>query len=258
MTAGADDPRLQRASAYLAGVLSRASRLAVVTGAGVSAASGVPTFRGAGGLWRTYRAEELATPQAFDRDPRLVWEWYDWRRQHLAACRPNAAHEVLARWQGRWPELALVTQNVDDLHERAGARDVLHLHGSIWDVRCARGCARGRAAVRDDRVPMVPLPPPCPGCGGLLRPGVVWFGEALDATTIDRAAAAVAASDVVLVVGTSAVVHPAAALIPDAGAGRQFVVEVNPDETPLSARVNVQVRLPAEVALPAIEAALAR
>lgn len=258
MTAGADGVRLRTVAAQVAGLLDRASRLAVITGAGVSAASGVPTFRGPGGLWRTHRAEDLATPGAFARDPRLVWEWYDWRRQRLAACRPNAAHEVLARWQARRTGLSLVTQNVDDLHERAGSRGVLHLHGSIWEVRCARGCDAGRTPVRDDRAPMIPLPPPCPHCGGLLRPAVVWFGEPLDAWTLDAAADAVGASDVVLVVGTSAVVYPAAGLIPHARERGALVVEVNPDETPLSGRADVPVRLPAEVALPAIDAALAR
>ena len=159
--------------------LSRASRITVMTGAGVSAASGVPTFRGSGGLWRLFRPEDLATPQAFARDPKLVWEWYDWRRQMIAGCHPNAAHDVLARWSQR-PGFTLITQNVDGLHERAGSRDVVRFHGSIWEVRCQNDCARSPVAWRDDTVPFPVLPPPCLHCGGILRPNVVWFGEGID------------------------------------------------------------------------------
>jgi NAD-dependent deacetylase len=247
---GVDD----RTAAELDARLGGARRVTVLTGAGVSAASGVPTFRGPGGLWRTHRPEDLATPDAFARDPRLVWEWYDWRRQRLAACRPNAAHEVLARWGARWPALTLVTQNVDDLHERAGSAAVLHLHGSIWEVRCNAGCGRGRAPRRLDDVPLATLPPRCPHCGALDRPGVVWFGEALDAGGLQRATHAAAACDVFLAVGTSAQVHPAAGLIPHARRRGAFVVEINPDATPYSADVDVALAAPAEVALPWLDA----
>ena len=124
-----------------------------MTGAGVSAASGVPTFRGPDGLWRRYRPEELATPEAFARDPALVWEWYAWRRETVAACRPNAAHDVLARWSQR-DGFRLITQNVDDLHVRAGTRDLVRLHGSLWELKCFNGCARGARPWRDERVPL--------------------------------------------------------------------------------------------------------
>ena len=120
----------------IAGRLGRDARITVLTGAGISAASGVPTFRGAEGLWKHFRAEELATPEAFARDPRLIWEWYDWRRQRIAACRPNGGHDVLAAWSVRFPNFTLITQNVDGLHERAGTRGVLRMHGSIWEVAC--------------------------------------------------------------------------------------------------------------------------
>ena len=197
--------------------------VAILTGAGVSAASGVPTFRGDGGLWRTHRASELATPEAFERDPALVWEWYDWRRQTIAACEPNAAHHVLARWSRR-PGFTLITQNVDGLHERAGTRGVLRFHGSIWHVRCRDGCAGSPASWRDDTVPYPALPPPCPYCGGLIRPDVVWFGETIDPGVFARCAAA-AACDVFLMIGTSAVVFPAAGLVYEARRRGAFTVE---------------------------------
>lgn len=231
----------------LAGRLRAARRITVVTGAGVSAASGVPTFRGAGGLWRNFRAENLATPHAFARDPRLVWEWYDWRRQVIARCAPNPAHEVLAQWTRR-PGVTLVTQNVDGLHERAGAERVVRLHGSIWELRCWDDCAASPRAWRDQAVPLQPLPPRCPHCGGLARPGVVWFGESLDSADV-AAALAATRCDVFLAVGTSAVVYPAAGLLSDAAAQGAYTGEINPEATPSSAQVDVCVQAPAEVAL---------
>ena len=178
-----------------------------MTGAGVSAESGVPTFRGDGGLWRQCRAEDLATPQAFARNPRLVWEWYDWRRQKIAGCRPNPAHEALAQLEARCAEFLLVTQNIDDLHRRAGSRRLVELHGNIWRVRCAREATV--SALPD--VPLREIPPRC-ACGALLRPDVVWFGEALPVEALERARVAAEACDLFLVVGTSALVQPAASL----------------------------------------------
>lgn len=220
------------------------------TGAGVSAASGVPTFRGADGLWKSVKAELLATPQAFARDPRLVWEWYDWRRQKIAACEPNAAHQVLASWGQRFPNFKLITQNVDGLHERAGTRDVIRLHGSIWEVLCWRGCATSPPRWRDDTVPYPELPPRCPHCGDLIRPGVVWFGESLDPDSIDRAADA-ADCDIFMTVGTSAVVYPAAGFIDIARRRGAFIVEINPEATP--AMIDLPLRGGAEVVLPEID-----
>ena len=242
--------------AEVAAHLRCASRVTVLTGAGVSVASGVPMFRGPDGLWRRYRPEDLATPEAFARDPRLVWEWYDWRRHRIAGCRPNAAHHVLAAWATAFPSLTLVTQNVDGLHERAGSAGVLRLHGSIWDVRCARGCPRGRAGRRDDSVPMPSLPPRCAHCGAPERPGVVWFGEPLDREILGRAAEAAAESDVFLTVGTSAVVFPAAGLVLAAKRAGATTIEVNPDETPMAPFLDVKVRQPAESFLPLVEVAL--
>jgi NAD-dependent deacetylase len=244
--------------------LTRETRITVLTGAGVSAASGVPTFRGPGGLWRNFRPEELATPQAFARDPRLVWEWYDWRRSLIAACRPNRAHEVLAGWSRRFAHFALITQNVDGLHEAAGTHGthgVVRMHGSIWDVRCARPCTAGATPWRDDsgrsrpaKIPGSPVAvPECPHCGGLVRPAVVWFGEMLDPVIVSRAAAATAC-DVFFAVGTSAVVYPAAGLLHEAKQHGAFTVEINPDVTEASHVVDVAIAEPAEVALDAIDA----
>ena len=238
------DDALARAVA----VVRAARAITVLTGAGVSAASGVPTFRGEDGLWKKRRAESLATPEAFEHDPRLVWEWYNWRRGLIRDARPNAAHDVLAGWT-RERATTLITQNVDGLHERAGARRLIRLHGSIWHVRCARRCANGATDWFDDAVPMAPLPPQCPHCGALVRPGVVWFGEPLDPAVLDQARAAAAACDVFLTVGTSAVVYPAAGLIPEAKRAGATVIEINPDATPASSSADVVIRRPAAEAL---------
>jgi NAD-dependent deacetylase len=226
-----------------------ARRITVITGAGISAASGVPTFRGDGGLWRTYRAEDLATPDAFRRDPRLVWEWYDWRRSLIAECAPNAAHEVLARWSRR-PGFSLITQNVDGLHERAGTANVVRFHGSIWELRCRRAC--GRAPWEDRSPHLDPLPAQCPGCGGLARPGVVWFGEAIDPDVLARAASA-CACDVFLSIGTSSIVYPAAGLVHQARRHGAFTVEINPVATEAAGVVDLAIPMGAEEALPLVD-----
>jgi NAD-dependent deacetylase len=218
----------------------------------VSAASGVPTFRGADGLWRNFKPETLATPQAFARDPKLVWEWYDWRRQMIAACTPNDAHRVLASWSRRLPRFTLITQNVDGLHEAADTREVVRLHGSIWEVSCWRSCAASPPRWRDDTVPYPAVPPLCPHCGGLIRPGVVWFGEGLDPDIVERATAA-ADCDVFITIGTSAVVYPAAGFIDIARRAGAFTVEINPDVTPATAAVDLALRGAAEVILPEID-----
>jgi NAD-dependent deacetylase len=188
----------------------------VMTGAGVSADSGIPTFRGAGGLWRNFRPEELATPEAFQRDPALVWEWYEWRRALIREAQPNAAHEAIARL----PQSLVVTQNVDGLHARAGSRNIIELHGNIFRVRCVReGNPRMHVEAFAD------LPPRCE-CGALLRPDVVWFGEALPEDAMPHAYAALQSADLLLVIGTSGVVYPAAGL---ARAYEGLSIEINPD-----------------------------
>ena len=221
---------------------SSAKSICVLTGAGVSQESGVPTFRGADGLWRKFRAEDLATPEAFARDPLLVWEWYAWRRELIHGAQPNAAHVALVELEERiaaQPDgrFALLTQNVDGLHERAGSRNVIRLHGSIWRLRCPR-CETER---EDRAVPLDPFPPRCE-CSALLRPGVVWFGEPLPEREWAQAAQAAATADLFLVVGTSALVQPAASLPLIAKQNRARLVEINPDPTPLSDLADCVVR----------------
>jgi NAD-dependent deacetylase len=221
-------------------------RVVALTGAGISAESGVPTFRGEAGLWRQYRPEELATPQAFARDPNLVWEWYDWRRSLIGACQPNPAHHTLADMESRLPDFTLITQNVDGLHRLAGNQNVLELHGDIWRLSCTR---QGTTLV-DRTTPLPEIPPRCAECGALMRPDVVWYGEALPADVLEDAFAASAACDVVLVIGTSAVVHPAATLPLIATENGAALVEVNPQPTPLSNYADLTLRRPAAQALP--------
>jgi NAD-dependent deacetylase len=248
-------PADERRLAELGKRLDDARRVTVLTGAGISAASGVPTFRGDGGLWRTFRAEDLATPAAFQRDPRLVWEWYDWRRSLVAQCRPNAGHEALVRLCRR-DGTTLITQNVDGLHELAfrqanATRDVIRFHGSIWHLRCALDCGAAPASWEDRRVPLPELPPQCHGCGGHARPAVVWFGEAIDTAILNECLAATEC-DVYLSVGTSSLVHPAAGLIARAKGRGAYTVEINPDPTPHAQFVDVALKLRAEEALPAL------
>ncbi len=209
--------------------LTRASRIAVMSGAGISAESGVPTFRGAGGLWRNYSPHELATPQAFRRDPQLVWEWYDWRRGLIGECAPNAAHHVLAQLEGRSAEFTVITQNVDGLHSLAGSESLLEIHGDIWTLRCTE-CGTSRV----DRTHPLPLLPYCATCGGLERPGVVWFGESLDQSVLERAAEAATRAEVLLVIGTSGLVQPAASLAYLTKDNGGFVAVINTEETPHS------------------------
>jgi NAD-dependent deacetylase len=227
--------------------LRDAQHVLVLTGAGISAESGVPTFRGPDGLWRRHRPEELATAEAFERDPRLVWEWYAWRRDTIAPLVPNAAHRALAALESRVPEYLLATQNVDGLHAAAGSRRMVELHGTLWRLRCT---ACGHAA-DDRRVPLPELPPRC-ACGGLLRPGVVWFGEALPEDAVAQAFEAARGADAVLVIGTSSLVYPAAALPQVARAEGALVIEVNPEATPLTPLVQVSLRGTAASVVPAL------
>lgn len=230
----------------LAARLRQSRRVTILTGAGVSTASGVPTFRGPGGLWRQCRPEDLATPAAFRRNPHLVWEWYAWRRELIASCRPNPAHDVIARWSHELDDCRVITQNVDDLHVRAGTANLIRVHGSIWAMSCWRAC--GGSPWRDESVPLLPFPPSCPHCGGLARPAVVWFGESLDQADIDAAIHA-CSCDVFLLVGTSSVVYPAAGLVHEARRRGAFTAEINVDSTPVSSEVDVAIHAPAEEVL---------
>ena len=233
----------------LAARLRRAARVTILTGAGVSAASGVPTFRGSGGLWREFRAEDLATPEAFGRNPALVWEWYAWRRALVASCQPNPAHEVIARWSREFDRCTVITQNVDDLHVRAGTSHLIRVHGSLWDLSCWGEC--GAEPWRDETVPLATMPPACPSCGGLARPGVVWFGESLPAPALDAAIEA-CACDVFLTVGTSALVYPAAGLVHEARRREAFTAEINLEPTPATGGVDLACHGPADQLLPNI------
>jgi len=227
--------------------LRNAQHIAVLTGAGISAESGLSTFRDAQtGLWARYRPEDLATPQAFERNPRLVWEWYAWRRQVVAQARPNAGHLALVEMERRLARLTLITQNVDGLHQRAGSRQVIELHGNIQRTKCFReNVVIEKWPDTDD------VPPRCPRCGGLLRPDVVWFGEALPLEALRLAVAAANTCQVFMSVGTSGLVQPAASLAYQALAKGALVVEVNPDSTPLSAHATC-LNGPAGQVLPAL------
>jgi NAD-dependent deacetylase len=232
---------LEQAREWLAGATS----VAVLTGAGVSAESGVPTFRGAGGLWKEYKPEELATAEAFARDPRLVWEWYNWRRELIAKAAPNAAHRALVSLEIRKPRFTLITQNVDGLHDLAGSGKILKLHGDIWRMLCTE-C---RANFPNRRVPLPKIPPHC-ACGGLARPGVVWFGEPLPEGMMQEAEHAASSAKVFLVIGTSATVYPAASLIPYAKNAGARVIEINPETGPLSNLADCALQGPAGEWLP--------
>lgn len=215
--------------------LASARSLAVLTGAGVSAESGVPTFRGKGGLWRNHDPQELATPEAFEADPFLVWEWYDWRRSLISNIRPNPAHHAIAELEKRFAGFTLITQNVDGLHLLAGSEKVIELHGSIWAVRCVE-CGNSS----ENRDVPIRILPRC-ACGGLLRPGVVWFGESLPETALFKAFEASSSADCFLVVGTSGVVQPAASLASRAKGAGAYVAEINPEETPLSKAADLRL-----------------
>ena len=232
-------------TARLRELIARGRNVVALTGAGISAESGVPTFRSLGGFWENESLEDLATPEGFERDPRRVWAWYDARRRELAACAPNAGHLALARYERRHPGFTLITQNVDGLHRAAGSRRVVALHGDLFGVRCTRdGTAREHR-----RAPLPEIPPRC-GCGALLRPDVVWFGEPLPKEAMQAALRATLAADLFLVVGTSALVYPAAGLPLEARDGGAFVVEINIEPTPLTPMADEVIRGPAAAVLP--------
>jgi NAD-dependent deacetylase len=235
----------------LLGALRAARHVAVLTGAGISAESGVPTFRDAQtGLWASFRPEELATPEAFLRNPTMVWEWYAWRRAKVASVAPNPGHVALVELGRRVPTFTLITQNVDGLHQRSGSRQVIELHGNITRVKCFDDGLIVESWREDSEVP-----PRCPRCGGMLRPDVVWFGEMLPAGALEAADAAARACDVFLSVGTSGLVYPAAGLPFSALGAGACVIEVNPDDTPLTPRATHRLRGPSGVWLPALVAA---
>lgn len=211
----------------VAQALGEAGSVAVLTGAGVSAESGIPTFRGTDGLWKNFRAQELATPSAFNRDPQLVWEWYHWRRGIVFGASLNAAHCALVQIEKKVSDFTLITQNVDGLHEEAGSRKLLEIHGNLRRARCT-GCACTRSLTDEEGVVL------CAECGSRMRPDVVWFGENLDPDMLDEAFRAAVRADFFIVSGTSSLVQPAASLASAAKAADAFVLEVNLEPTPLT------------------------
>ena len=225
--------------------LASARNVTVLTGAGISADSGVPTFRGVDGLWRNFRAENLATPEAFERDPRLVWEWYNWRREILATKKPNDAHYALVRLEERAKSFHLITQNVDGLHRTAGSQRLSEIHGNIWTVRCT-GCG----AVSENREIPLPILPTCRLCHALLRPHIVWFGESLREEDLRRCDEALRACDLLLVIGTSGIVYPAAGFASVAKKVEALVIEINLESTPQSDLVDLSLQGRAKDLLP--------
>ncbi len=221
-------------------LIEESSYLVAFTGAGISAESGIPTFRGAGGLWKKYRPEDLATPEAFARNPRLVWSWYKWRMNIVFSAKPNPAHRLLAVLEERGVLKAVITQNVDNLHRAAGSKRVIELHGSIRRVRCI-ACG----FKEELREPPSEDLPKCPSCGSLLRPDVVWFGEPLPGEALEEAFREASRCDVMLVVGTSGVVEPAASIPVYAKAGGAALINVNPEPNAYTGIADVELRMKA-------------
>lgn len=235
-------------------VLRSSRHVCVLTGSGVSAESGVPTFREAQtGLWEKFDPHELATPEAFLRDPELVWKWYRWRRELVDKAKPNAGHKALVELAEQVEECTLVTQNIDGLHQRAGSTNVIEFHGNIFEDRCfVEGC------VVTDEYEKSATVPTCPGCGSNLRPGVVWFGEAIPESALHNSMTAASNCDLFLSIGTSSLVWPAAGLADTARAAGATIVEVNPDTTPLSGSSDFRLVGPAGSMLPAMLSAYAK
>ena len=246
MTHGGDIPEA------LLAAIREARHVCVLTGAGVSAESGVPTFRDAqDGLWARYSPQELATPEAFLADPALIWRWYRWRRGLVAAAAPNAGHFALAKLAELVPRFTLITQNVDNLHQRAGSAAVIEFHGNLFEDRCFM---EGTKTVGDETLDV----PRCPDCGGNLRPGVVWFGEPIPDRALNESFAAAADCDVFLSVGTSSEVYPAAGLADLARENRALVAEINPQPTRQAARFDLVIAANSGTALPKLVELLAR
>lgn len=229
-------------------VVKTAVYVTILTGAGVSAESGVPTFRQAQtGLWAQYDPHDLATPAAFRRDPKLVWDWYAWRRELVSQAQPNPAHLALVEMARRVPHFALVTQNVDNLHQRAGSQNVIELHGNITRIKCAKDGRIISSWSKSDETP-----PRCPDCGHYLRPDVVWFGESLPPHALEQSMQLAQGSDLFFSIGTSALVQPAASLPLLAVENGAVLVEVNPDQTPLTRYADYALQGPAGEVLPAL------
>jgi NAD-dependent deacetylase len=218
----------------------------VLTGAGISAESGIPTFRGNGGIWRSHRPEDLATLSAFNRDPALVWEFYNWRRKLIASCSPNPGHRTLAQMENEFSDFTIITQNVDGLHQRAGSKHVIEIHGSIWDIKCT-SCDQVRTEREVSEYFAIPR---CEICGEMMRPGVVWFGEMLQPQKVREATELSSQAKTMLVIGTSSLIQPANTLPLIAKNKGAKLIEINPDHTPLSPIMDIRLSGPSGEMLP--------
>ncbi len=248
---------IQEAAKYL----REAKQITVLTGAGVSKESGIPTFRDAmDGLWVKYDPTELATPQAFKDDPKLVWDFYEYRRELMRPAEPNAGHYALADLQKSFPTLRIITQNVDDLHERAGSTDVIRLHGNIANNKCSANCQGHPTPVDVSQIKWDKTsgPPPCPHCGQPIRPDVVWFGEILPNDALEQAADLLQTTDVMLVIGTSGMVSPSAEMPGRVKRNGGVVIEVNPEYTMISRIAHLRLDAPSGVVLPQLVTVLGK
>lgn len=226
--------------------IKKSKTVAVITGAGISQESGIPTFRGSDGYWKNFRAEELATPEAFRRDPALVWEWYDMRRQNCQKAEPNLGHEIVKKMEDYFSEFLLITQNVDNLHVRAGNKKILEIHGNISLSRCTN-CKKIDSL---NETPLKTIPPRCNECNHILRPHIVWFGESYDPNVIYQCSSFLSKADFLLVVGTSGQVSAPVSLALHAIDSGAYSIEVNPDPSTLSSSVSHLIQDKAGVALP--------
>ncbi|MBD3408168.1 MAG: NAD-dependent protein deacylase [Candidatus Lokiarchaeota archaeon] len=231
-------------------IIRRTEYLVALTGAGISKESDVPTFRGENGLWRNYNPMVLATPQAFAENPKLVWEWYTWRQGLIGNCDPNPGHDVLSKWEKQGFLRTVITQNVDGLHRRANSENVLEVHGNLWAVKCTKCAYRSRLSEPADGIPI------CPKCESYLRPDVVWFGESLDQEIMRSVYLELDNADCIIVVGTSALIQPAASfpLIVKQHGGK--IIEMNIEQTPLTQHADVHISGPSGVMLPKLDSAL--
>ena len=230
-------------------ILRESSLVVALTGAGVSAESGIPTFRGEGGLWRNFSPQELATPHAFSKNPKLVWEWYNWRRSIIKRAKPNPAHTTIAELEKMFGSFTLITQNIDGLHRKAGSKNIIEFHGNIWKERCT-SCSftRENERIYDESE----LPPRCEKCEGIMRPSVVWFGEPIPEEVIRKSEKAVLECDTFISIGTSSVVYPAAGFIEYAVSHNKRTIEINLERTPMSDIVDVSIQGKAGEILPKI------
>lgn len=215
-------------------LLESSNKILVLTGAGTSAESGIPTFRGKDGLWKNFGAEELATPEAFSKNPVVVWEWYNWRREIISKANPNPGHLTLTKWEKIFPSFCLITQNVDGLHRKAGSVKIIEMHGNIWEMRCTLE----NKIFFNQNVPLREIPPKCKDCNNVLRPNVVWFGESIPSSVMKKIYEHCSDSDFLFVIGTSAIVYPAAQIPYMVMEKGGKICEINIEETPLTPNVD--------------------